>query len=80
LASALFLGDLIETFKKEGWEVIDAQEAFQDEIFQQVPNSEYAGESLIYSMAKQSGTYDHFLRYPAEDSRYEKAEMDSLGL
>jgi len=80
LTSALFLGDLIKEFKEQGWAVIDADKAFQDEIFQNIPKSNFAGESLIYSRAKQSGKYDHVLRYPAEDSRYEKDKMDKLGL
>lgn len=74
------LGDLIKEFKKQGWEVMDADKAFQDNIFQNIPKSDFAGESLIYAMAKQSGKYDHLLRYPAEDSRYEKEKMDHLGL
>ncbi len=80
LTSALFLGDLIKEFKEQGWDVIDADKAFQDEIFKSIPKSNFAGESLIYSMAKQSGKYDHVLRYSAEDSRYEKEEMDKLDL
>ena len=80
LTSALFLGDLIKEFREQGWEVIDGDKAFQDNIFQNIPKSDFAGESLIYSMAKQSGKYDHLLRYPAEDSRYEKEKMDNLGL
>ena len=80
LASALFLSDLIEEFNSEGWEVIDADSAYQDNIFKNIPNSEFAGESLIWSLAKQSGKYNHSLRYPAEDSRYEKEKMNKLGL
>lgn len=80
LTSALFLKDLIKKFKEQGWEIIDADKAFQDEIFKNIPKSNFAGESLIYSMAKQSGKYNHLLRYPAEDSRYEKNKMDQLGL
>lgn len=80
LTSALFLGELIKKFKEQGWEVIDADKAFQDEIFKKIPKSNVAGESLIYSLAKQSGKYNHLLRYPAEDSRYEKDKMDKLGL
>ncbi len=80
LTSALFLGNLIEKFKEEGWEVINADKAFQDKIFEKIPNPNFAGESLIWSMAKQSGKYDHSLRYPAEDSRYEKGKMNKLGL
>ncbi|MEP0266861.1 polysaccharide deacetylase family protein [Dokdonia sp.] len=80
LTSALFLGDLITEFKEQGWEVIDADKAFQDEVFKSIPKSNFAGESFIYSMAKQSGKYGHLLRYPAEDSRYEKGKMDTLDL
>ena len=80
LTSALFLKSLIQKFKAEGWEVIDAIEAYQDPIYKQIPNNEPAGESLIWALAKESGKFEDQLRYPAEDSRYEKKEMDELGL
>lgn len=80
LTSALFLDDLIKKFKEEGWEIKDADKAYKDQIFKTIPAPEFAGESLIYSMAKQSGKYDQSLRYPAEDSRYEKEKMTKLGL
>lgn len=78
LAAALFLGDLIEMFKSKGWNVISAEKAFDDPIFDKVPN--HAGESLIWALAKDSGKYEDQLRYPAEDSVYEKDRMDELGL
>ncbi|MCL6267660.1 polysaccharide deacetylase family protein [Flagellimonas myxillae] len=80
LTSALFLGDLIKAFKAKGWKVVDADKAFQDPIFEEIPDSNFAGESLIWSWAKQSGNYEARLRYPAEDSRYEKEKMDKIGL
>lgn len=80
LTSALFLGDLIEKFKKEGWEVINADAAYEDNVFKKIPDSDFAGESLIYSMANQSSKYEKSLRYPAEDSQYEKDKMSKLGL
>jgi hypothetical protein len=80
LSSALFLGDLIKKFKVEGWAVIDADKAYKDAVFKNVPTSNAAGESLIYSLAKQSGNYGESLRYPAEDSRYETDKMNALGL
>ncbi|WP_162628034.1 polysaccharide deacetylase family protein [Arcticibacterium luteifluviistationis] len=80
LTSALFLGDLIQRFKTEGWDIIDAEKAYQDKVFKQIPEPKYAGESLIWSLAKESGNYKDSLRYPAEDSRYEKPAMDKLGL
>ncbi|MEX0312606.1 MAG: polysaccharide deacetylase family protein [Allomuricauda sp.] len=80
LTSALFLGDLIDAFKSNGWEVVNADKAYQDKIFEEVPHASFAGESLIYSLAKESGKFEQLLRYPAEDSRYEKQKMDKLGL
>ncbi len=80
LTSTLFLGDLIARFKEEGWEIIDAPTAFKDKIFETLPSRVPAGESLIWSMAKESGKYENSLRYPAEDGGYEESRMDSLGL
>ena len=80
LTSALFLGELIKEFKVRGWEVIDADAAFKDEVFIAVPKADFAGESLIYSQARQLGIYNDRLRYPAEDSRYEIKKMEKLNL
>lgn len=80
LVSALFLDDLIRMFQERGWEVMNADQAYTDVIFNEMPTNVPAGESLVWAMAKQSGKYEGKLRYPAEDSRYEKGKMDSLGL
>ena len=80
LAAALFLDDLIKFFKDNGWEVMDADKAYQDEIYTEVPDNIPAGESLIWALAKKSGKFEAVLRYPAEDGEYEKPLMDKLGL
>ena len=80
LTSALFLGDLIKMFRDKGWKVIDAEEAYKDEIFNSEPTNIPAGESLIWALAKESGKYESVLRYPGEDGDYEKERMDKLGL
>jgi peptidoglycan-N-acetylglucosamine deacetylase len=80
LTSALFLGDLIKMFRAKGWKVIDAEEAYKDEIFISEPKHLPAGESLIWSLAKESGKFESVLRYPGEDGDYEKDKMDKLGL
>lgn len=80
LAAALFLDDLIKKFEGEGWEVIDAMEAYKDDIYTRQPNKVPAGESLIWALARESGKFEEVLRYPGEDSRYEKHKMDKLGL
>lgn len=80
LLSALFLDDLIQMFKDNGWEIIDAETAFKDPIYSSNPGVLPAGESIIWSLAKETGRYDTLLRYPAEDGEYEKEKMDELGL
>jgi peptidoglycan/xylan/chitin deacetylase (PgdA/CDA1 family) len=80
LAAALFLDDLITYFEANGWEVEDTNKAYQDKIYDEVPNTIPAGESLIWALANQSGQFKKVLRYPAEDGEYEKPLMDKLGL
>jgi peptidoglycan/xylan/chitin deacetylase (PgdA/CDA1 family) len=80
LLNGLFLNDLIQMFKAKGWEPIDAEEAFSDSVFEAQPKVTPAGESIIWSLAKEKGTIAKSLRYPAEDSQYEKKRMDKLGL
>ncbi len=65
-------------FKSKGWEIVSVTAAYKDPIYKEIPS--YAGESLIYALAKDSGIYHDILRYPAEDSKYEKDKMDALGL
>ena len=80
LLNGLFLGDLIAMFKSKGWQPIDAEEAFTDQVFSAKPNVLPAGESIVWSMAKAKRTIAKSLRYPAEDGEYENARMDKLGL
>lgn len=78
LINALFLDDLIKMFTEKGWEIINASDAFSDDISLVKPNILPAGESLVWGMAKETGQYDNILRYPGEDSEYEKGKLDKL--
>ena len=80
LTTALFLTDLIEKFRKEGWEIANYSDAIKDPIYKELPTSMPAEQSLIWAQAKQTGKYEKVLRYPGEDSVYEKDKMDKLGL
>jgi peptidoglycan/xylan/chitin deacetylase (PgdA/CDA1 family) len=80
LLNALFLGDLIDMFKRQGWQVIEAEDAFTDPVFAAQPKNVPAGESIIWALAKETGKYDKLLRYPAEAGEYETPKMDKLGL
>jgi len=80
LLNALFLDDLLKMFKSKGWQLISAEDAFRDAVFAAQPKVLPAGESIVWSLAKESGKIDKNLRYPAEDGDYETARMDKLGL
>jgi peptidoglycan/xylan/chitin deacetylase (PgdA/CDA1 family) len=80
LLNALFLNDLLDMFTHKGWKLIDAAEAFTDPVFSAEPKIVPAGESIIWAIAKETGKFDSQLRYPGEDSEYENAKMDKLGL
>lgn len=80
LLNGLFLGELIAMFKSKGWQLIDAEDAFTDPVFQAEPKILPAGESIVWALAKETGKIDKSLRYPAEDGDYETARMDKLGL
>ena len=80
LTSALFLGDLITAFRNNGWELVNAKEAITDDVYKKEINTIPAGESIIWSIAKESGKYENTLRYHAEDSEYEVEKLKDLGL
>jgi hypothetical protein len=80
LLNSLFLGDVLEMFRRAGWRIVDAVDAFRDPVFLRVPKTLPAGESLLWALAKETGKFDSLLRYPGEDDVYEKPKLDRLGL
>jgi len=80
LTSALFLSDLIEKFKKEGWIIENYSSVREDKIYNEVPSTMPSDQSLIWMQTKKTGQFENVLRYPGEDGEYEKDKMDILGL
>lgn len=79
LVASLFLNDLLNMFEQKGWKLIGSEKAYQAPIFAALPDTLPAGESIIWSLAKESKKFDGILRYPAKDSRYEKDRIFKLG-
>jgi hypothetical protein len=75
--NATFLPAIIAMFRGKRWKVVDAKEAFEDPVFRRQPDVLPAGESLLWSLAKEKGLPG--LRYPGEDDAYEKPLLDALG-
>lgn len=80
LTSALFLGDLIQKFKKEGWKIKDYGAAIKDQIHKTAYNTLAGGQNLISSMAQKIGAYNDDLRYISQIDVNEKGEIDSLDI
>jgi peptidoglycan/xylan/chitin deacetylase (PgdA/CDA1 family) len=78
--NGLFLNDVMQMYKRKGWKLIDAEDAFGDPVFASSPKTMPAGESLIWALAKETGKFDKLLRYPGESDVYEKESMDKLNL
>lgn len=76
LLNALFLDDLLNALQANGWQLIDAREAFEDPVFAEKPRIEPCGESIIWQCAKLNPQFAAGLRYPAEDGDYEKEGLE----
>ena len=76
--NAAFLPDVIEMLRARGWTIVRPGDAFDDPVHSMQPSTLPAGESVLWSLAKQQGATD--LRYPAEEDIYEKPILDALGL
>lgn len=75
--NAKFLDELITFFKSNGWQFINAKEAYEDEIFNLLPDIMPAGESIIWAIAKETGKFESVLRYPGEDGEYEEEALNN---
>jgi hypothetical protein len=75
---AISVEALLTGFERAGWEWVDAQRAFDDPVFERMPDTLPAGESLAWALAKEAGR--NGLRWPGEDSVYEAPKLDALGL
>jgi len=75
----LYLGDILDQYKRHGWELIDAEHAYTDPIFNEKPDVLPAGDSLVLALAIQNGKTKR-PRYPGESGEYEAPNMDRLGL
>ena len=76
--NAAFLPDVIAMFRANGWTIVSPEQAYEDPVYAMKPTTLPAGESILWSLAKENGVEG--LRYPAEDDVYEKPILDALGL
>jgi hypothetical protein len=79
VVNELYLGDILDQYKRMGWKLIDAENAFTDPIFDEKPTVLPAGDSVVLALAIQKGKMKR-PRWPSEDGDYEAPNMDRLGL
>ncbi|ESQ92124.1 polysaccharide deacetylase [Asticcacaulis sp. AC460] len=77
--NGLFLGDLLAMFKARGWRLVDAASAFDQPELIRTYDAMPSGQSVVLQAAIAAG-HPELARYPGEDSAYEKAKLDALGL
>lgn len=68
--AALFLGELIETLKNNGWKIISPDVAFKDPIATQIPDVLFNGQGRIGALAFEKGIPAAQLVQASEDEAY----------
>ncbi len=71
--NAVFLPDIIAMFRSKGWPIVSPEQAYTDPLYRMQPTGLPAGESILWSLARQQGIKG--LRYPGEDSVYEEGKL-----
>ena len=54
LLSALYLGDLLDALRDDGWSIARVSAVYQDEVFQRQPDVLPAGDSLVWACAQEA--------------------------
>jgi hypothetical protein len=75
----LCLSDVLDQYKRKGWKLVDAEQAYADPIYKESPKVLPAGDSLVLAVAIEKGKARR-QRWPSEDGQYEAPHMDRLGL
>jgi peptidoglycan/xylan/chitin deacetylase (PgdA/CDA1 family) len=80
LLNALFLGDVIETLRREGFTLVDPEKAYQDPVYRLEPDRPAPGQSLLLSLARSRGwkLMPEFERL-MDDGDFEITALEKLG-
>lgn len=70
---AMFIDDVVNALKRDGWSICTATEAFEDPIASELPNTLDLGEGRIAAMINATGPRDRFPLYGPPMSELEEA-------
>jgi len=76
--NGLFLDDVLQALKDNGWSMVDAKEAFEHPIYKLQPETPTLSRSLLSVLAQEKGITD--TGYPVAYRNWGKKTMDALGL
>jgi peptidoglycan/xylan/chitin deacetylase (PgdA/CDA1 family) len=80
LLNALYLGDLIDMLRKEGWKVIPAAEAFNDPVYSQYPDFFPSTSSLFTTLSSARNIQGAGGTVLPENQIYDKEYLKKFGL
>ncbi|MCI5043215.1 MAG: polysaccharide deacetylase family protein [Aquisalinus sp.] len=79
--AALFVADLVLALEADGWEIISADEAYEDPIFDIEPDTKFLGQGRVAAIASLNGrarqTFDHFA---INEDQIEKAFLEEYSV
>ncbi|MEO0575014.1 MAG: polysaccharide deacetylase family protein [Pseudomonadota bacterium] len=78
--AALFVDDLANALRTEGWEIVSALEAYQDPIADTLPDTLFLGQGRVAALAAESGMSPRDLRDPLESEAALRALAVKRGL
>lgn len=78
LVSALYLSDLLEALKSDGWSFVAATDAYADDVFRREPRVLPGGDSLVIACARETGR--KLPNAPVEDEQWLSSAFDRLKL
>ena len=68
--TALYIGELVEHIRSQGWKIISPQEAYADPIASIVPDVLFNGQGRVAAIARGQGWKRQHLVHEAEDKEY----------
>ena len=78
--AALFIDDLVHALRVDGWEIINAEAAYEDPIAAALPDTLFLGQGRIAALAHQGGANARSLIHPWESEAALRAEAVRRGL
>ncbi len=78
--AAMFADDLVRGLRAAGWQIITADEAYEDELATHLPETLFSGMGRVAAFAYEAGYRADRLDHPAADEAAIEARFDAAGV